>query len=79
MLLLLCKKVWGPQHPNVASSNSNLPAVLGDQGKLKKAKEYHERALAIMHETLGPQHADVAQSYNSYARVICDEGNLEKA
>ena len=50
----------GPQHPHVASSYNNLANVLGDQGDLKQAKEYHERALAIMQQTLGPQHPDVA-------------------
>ena len=51
-----------PQHPDVASSYNNLATVLSDQGDLKQAKEYHERALAIRQQTLGPQHPDLAQS-----------------
>ena len=42
------------QHPVVASSYNNLANILGDQGDLKEAKEYHERAIAIRQETLGP-------------------------
>ena len=49
------------------SSYNNLANVLRDQGDLKQAKEYHERALAIRQQTLGPQHPDVASSYNKLA------------
>jgi len=68
----------GPQHPNVARSYNNLGNVFGDEGDLKKAKEYHERALAIRQQTLGPQHPDVATSYNYLATVLRDHGDLEK-
>ena len=56
------QQTLGPQHPDVASSYNNLATVLSDQGDLKQAKEYHERALAIRQQTLGPQHPDLAQS-----------------
>ena len=68
-----------PQRPIVASSYNNLATVLGDQGDLKKAKEYHERALAIMQQTLGPQHPDVASYYNNLASVLREEGDLKEA
>ena len=48
------QQTLGPQHPDVASSYNNLATVLRGQGDLKQAKEYHERALAIMQENLGP-------------------------
>ena len=53
----------GSQHPDVATYN-NLALILGDQGDLKQAKEYDERALAIRLETLRSQHPDVATSYS---------------
>ena len=58
-----------PQHPDVAISHNNLATLVRDQGDLEQAKEYHERALAIMPETLtlGPQHPDVATSYGCCA------------
>ena len=39
--------------------------VLDLQSDLKQAKEYHERALDILQQTLGSQHPDVASSYNN--------------
>ena len=68
-----------PQRPIVASSYNNLATVLGDQGDLKKAKEYHQRALAIMQQTLGPQHPNVASYYNNLASVLRKEGDLKEA
>ena len=68
-----------PQHPDIASSCNNLATALGDQGDLKKAIEYHERALAIWQQTLGPQHPDVASSYNNLANVLRKEGDLKQA
>ena len=72
-------EMFGPQHPDVATSYDNLATVLGDQGELKQAKEYHERALAIRQQTLGPQHPDVASTYNNLATVLCDQGELKQA
>ena len=69
----------GPQHLDVATSFYNLAIVLGDQGDLKQAKEYHERALAIRKQTLGPQHPDVASSLNNLANVLGDQGDLKEA
>ena len=39
-------------------------------GELKRAKEYHEGALAIRQQTLGPQHPEVPTSFNNLANVI---------
>ena len=50
-----------------------------DQGELKQAKEYHERALAIRIQTLGPQHPSVVTCYNRLALVLRDQGDLEQA
>ena len=67
--LAIMQQTLGLQHPDVASSYSNLATVLHSQGDLKQAKEYHERALAIRQQTLGPQHPDVASSYNNLAML----------
>ena len=53
VLSLLANKLLGPQHPQFATSYSNLALLLGDQGDLKQGKEYHERALAISQQTFG--------------------------
>ncbi|XP_067053846.1 uncharacterized protein [Acropora muricata] len=77
--LTIRQQTLGPQHPDVATPCNNLGTVLGDQGDLKKAKEYHERAFAIRQQTLGPQHPDVASSYNNLAYVLRVQGDLKKA
>ena len=46
---------------------------------LEKAKEYHERSLAIRLEKLGAQHVDVGSSYYNLAVVREDQGDLEQA
>ena len=69
----------GSQHPHVACSYNNLAIVLGDQGDLKQAKEYHERALAIRQQTFGPRDPDVATSYNNLAIVLGNQGELKQA
>ena len=60
------------QHPDVATSYDNLAALLHNQGDLKQAKFYYERALAIWQQTFGRQHLDVATTYKSLARVLRD-------
>ena len=69
----------GLQHPNVASSYNNLAAVLGDQGDLNKAMEYHERAVGIRQQTLGAQHPDVGSSYSNLGTLLGVQGDLKKA
>ena len=79
VLLLLCNKLWGLSIVIFVGCYNNLATVLKDQGDLKQAKEYHERAFAIKEQILGPQHPDVTSSYNNFAALLCDKGDLEKA
>ena len=46
---------------------------------LERAKEYHERALAIDLKRLAPDNVDVAVSYHHLARIHRDLGDLERA
>ena len=73
------QQTLGPQHPDAASSYNNFANVLSDQGDLKEAKEYHERALPIRQQTLGPKHSDAASSYYNLANVLSDQGDLKQA
>ena len=79
VLLLLGYKRWDLNILMSQTSYNNVAIVLRDQGDLKQAKEYHERALAISLQTLGPQHPDVAVSYNNVAAALRDEGDLKQA
>ena len=72
------KQTFGPQHPVVVGSYNNFAIVLGDQGDMKQAMEYHERTLAIRQQTLGPQRPKVASSYNNLANVLRKQGDLKQ-
>ena len=48
-------------------------------GDFYRAKEYHERALAIGLQNRGPHHVDVATSYNNLANVLMHLGKLKQA
>ena len=61
----MLKKV-GPDHVNAAASYNDLGLVHRQLGDLKQAKDYHDRALAIMLKELGPDHVNVAASYNDH-------------
>ena len=50
-----------------------------DLGDLERAKEYHERALAIYLKRLGPDHANVANCYHHLGCIQRDLGDLERA
>lgn len=73
------KKILGTEHPDVASSLSNLATIYAGQGDYKKAKQLYEKALAIREKTLGIEHPDVASTLNNLALVHEAQGNTEKA
>ena len=56
-----------------------MGCVQRDEGDLERAKEYHERALAIRLKRFGPDHADVASSYHHLGSVQRDLDDLERA
>ena len=73
------QETYGSQHPDISASYKNLSTVLRDQGELKEAKKYLERALNIRQQTLGSQHPSVATCYNNLANVLSDQGDLKQA
>ena len=64
----------------MAASYNNLGLVLQDQGDLKGAKEYYEKALKIKIACYGTEnHTNVADSYNNLGNVLRDQGDLKGA
>jgi tetratricopeptide (TPR) repeat protein len=55
--LAIREQVLGPEHPDTASSLTNLDALLRAQGDLAAARSYYERALQIFRLRLGQDHA----------------------
>ena len=62
-----------------AGELGNLGRVHHNQGYLKKARDYYNRARAIFVKKLGPDHVHVATTYNSLSQVHRELGNLDRA
>jgi hypothetical protein len=71
--------VLGPEHPNTATSLSNLAFLLQGEGDLSAARPLCERALAICEKVLGPEHPNTATSLNNLACLIKDQSDLARA
>ena len=54
--LAIKKKVFGDEHPSVATGLNNLALLLYHQQKYNEAKTYMEQALNIRAKVLGPDH-----------------------
>ena len=64
----------------MADSYNNIGAVLKDQGDLKGAKEYYEKALKIKIACLGTEnHTSVAQSYMNLGDMYLSLKQLKQA
>lgn len=77
--LAVAEKVFGPEHPNVATSLGNLAELYGAQGKYSEAEPLFKRALAIREKALGPDHLDVAISLNDLAELYRSQGRYTEA
>ena len=63
----------------LAATYDNIGGFHAAKGKLDKALEFHQKALAIRLKQLGPDHPDVALSYNNIGGVHLTKGELDKA
>ena len=77
--LAIYEKVLGAEHPNTATTLSNLALLLQDQGDLAGARPLHERALATREKVLGAEHPETATSLNNLGRLFRDLGQPDKA
>lgn len=68
------EKALGREHPQTATSLSNLANVLYLQGKLGEAEQIDRRVLAIREKVLGPEHPDTATSLNNLANILFEQG-----
>jgi len=63
-------RVFGPDHPNVATALNLLGAVNLKQGKFNEAEGNFRRTLTIYERRLGPDHEYTAAALNSLALVL---------
>jgi tetratricopeptide (TPR) repeat protein len=77
--LELRERILGPEHPDVATTRSNLALVVADTGDLARARRLHEDALASRERALGPEHPNVASSLDNLGGVARALGEHETA
>jgi tetratricopeptide (TPR) repeat protein len=73
------EQVFGPEHPDTATSLNDLAVLLQAQGELAVARTNFERALAIREKMLGPEHPKTAHVLNNLGLLLRDLGELEAA
>ncbi|MGD0706697.1 MAG: tetratricopeptide repeat protein, partial [Trebonia sp.] len=71
--------LFGPDHPEVASTLGNLGTVQRQRGELEKAEASQTRALEIKEKAYGPDHPEVAITLTNLGAVQYQRGELEKA
>src|SRR5271166_1764485 len=75
----LAKRVYGPQHPNTATSLTNLGGLYKVIGEYAKAEPLLQEALRIRQKVLGPEHPATAGSLNNLALLYQAMGEYAKA
>jgi tetratricopeptide (TPR) repeat protein len=77
--LAIREKLFGPEHPETATSLNSLAGVVQSQGDLAVARALYERALGIRENVLGPEDSDTAMSLNNLADVVREQGESKVA
>ncbi len=67
--LSIAERVYGPQHPTVATVLNNLGSVLQALGELPAARQHFERALTILEGSLPPTHPHLQIIRNNLAAL----------
>lgn len=77
--LSLKRKIFGEEHPEVASSLHTLGVLYDTQGKYEEAVSLFRQSLAIRESYFGKDHIEVAKSLNSIAVVFWNQGKYAEA
>ena len=75
----LNQKYLPANHPNTATSYSNLSNVYSDLGEYSNALLYNRKGLEIWQNILPPTHPNLALSYNNLAQIYRQMGDHLKA
>jgi len=76
--LAIHEKVFGKEHPDVATSLNNLAELHKTQGDYEQAKPLYERSLAILEKVHGKEHPLVTTSLNNLAALYYSQGDYEQ-
>lgn len=73
--LALRERLFGIEHPLVASSKNGIALALRDQGRLDQAEELYRASLAMQQRLLSEEHLEIAASLNDLATVLLYRGD----
>jgi tetratricopeptide (TPR) repeat protein len=77
--LSIGKRVWGPEHPQIAYPFCSLAYLFYEQGKYQQAEPLYHKALQIREQVLGPTHPDVAYTLERLGMLYWKKGKYEQA
>ena len=77
--LAILEKVYGQEHPDIATSYNNIGEVYRSQGKYPEALEYYKKCLAIRKKVYSQEHLFIATTYNNIGAVYNSEGKYSEA
>ena len=78
-VIAIREKVLGPDHPDTATSLSNLAVLYKKQGAYTQAQPLYQRALTIWQRALGPIHPWTAIGLNNLAKLYRAQGAYAQA
>jgi tetratricopeptide (TPR) repeat protein len=78
-VLGLRRRVFGENHPDVATGLSNLAGLYQAQGRYSEAEPLLQQALKIQKTVLSENHPDVAESLNILALIYYGQGRYSEA
>jgi tetratricopeptide (TPR) repeat protein len=77
--LKICTDELGEQHPDTATSYTNVAVCLNEQGQYKKSLVLHKKSLDISISQLGNRHPLVVTCYNNLASCLNSQGQHAEA
>jgi Tfp pilus assembly protein PilF len=73
------EQTLGPEHPDTATSLSNLAIFYADLHHFRQAEQLFERALEICEKVFGPKHPRTLQVLENYIAVLLQAKRNVKA
>jgi tetratricopeptide (TPR) repeat protein len=77
--IALGEAALGPNHPEVATTLTNLAVVYHNMGSYDEAVALYRRATEIWEIALGPEHPNVAINHNNLAASLLAKGDYDGA
>ena len=73
------ESLFGPEHPDVANTLTQLARLYRSQGRYAQAERSCRRTLAIREQVLGPEHPDTADTLDHLAQLVYVQARYTEA